>query len=64
MSYAEMFLMVWAVLATVICVISYTNFKRSVSALAKVLMAMDLLERGKVELYREADGSLRMREKE
>lgn len=64
LSYAEMFLLVWALGATVLAVMFYVFFKRAVVAGAKMLFAFELLERGKTELFRDKDGNLRMREKE
>lgn len=60
MSYAEMFLLVWAVLATVLCGFVWSALRKALMALVGGAELVKDIAEGKAEVSIQADGSLKV----
>ena len=59
MSYAEVFLLVWALLATTFAVIFFHTTKSAVHRIAMLLEGISLVESGEMRIVRDSRGNLK-----
>jgi hypothetical protein len=59
MSYAEVFLLVWALLATTFAVIFFHTTKSAVSRIAMLIEGINLIESGEMRIVRDSRGNLK-----